>query len=125
MSETLSRRRMLKTLALGAGAVVSLKAAELHAASPAKAPVAGPAKAPVATGPAKLDPKDPTALALGYVADAKQVNAKSNSMYKPGQQCSNCIQLQGKAGDAFRPCNLFPNKLVAAGGWCKVYAKKA
>ena len=119
MRETLSRRRLLKTLALGAGAVASLKAAG------AATPAAAPAKAPVAAAPAKLDPKEPLAMALGYVADAKTVVAKANPMYKPGQNCSNCLQLQGKVGDPFRPCNLFPNKLVSAGGWCKVYAKKA
>lgn len=137
MSDILSRRRMLKTLALGAGSIAALRAIDLQAATKAaaaataaaaKSPAAAPAaKAPAAAaaGPPKLDEKDPTAKALGYIADAKKVDAKANPMYKPGQNCSNCVQLQGKAGDAFRPCNLFPGKLVAANGWCKVYAKKA
>lgn len=107
---------MLKTLAIGAGTVVGISAIELQAATAAAAAPAGPAK---------LDPADGAAKALGYVADATKVDAKANPMFKAGSNCSNCVQLQGKAGDAFRPCNLFPGKLVASAGWCKVYAKKA
>jgi hypothetical protein len=73
---------------------------------------------------APLDEKDPQAKALGYVADAGRVDAKSNPTYKPGQLCSNCLQVTGNAGDAFRPCNLFPGKVVAANGWCKAWVKK-
>jgi hypothetical protein len=39
--------------------------------------------------------------------------------------CNTCLQLQGNAGDAYRPCNIFPGKLVNANGWCKVWVKKA
>ena len=74
--------------------------------------------------PAILDEKDPQAKALGYLADATKVDAKSNPTYKPGQTCANCLQLQGSAGDKYRPCNLFPGKLVAASGWCKAWVKK-
>jgi hypothetical protein len=35
------------------------------------------------------------------------------------------MQLQGKEGDEWRPCNLFPGKLVNAHGWCKVWQAKA
>ena len=45
--------------------------------------------------------------------------------YQPGQMCNTCLQLQGKAGDAYRPCNIFAGKLVNANGWCKVWVKKA
>ena len=31
--------------------------------------------------------------------------------------------LTGKAGDAWRPCNLFPGKMVKNPGWCKVWVK--
>jgi hypothetical protein len=71
-----------------------------------------------------LDPKDPTAQALGFVTDATKVDAAANATYKPTQKCSNCAQYQGKAGEATAGCNLFPGKSVPAGGWCKVWAAK-
>lgn len=71
-----------------------------------------------------LDPKDPTAVALGFVTDATKVDAKANATYKPGQKCSTCAQYQGKATDATAGCNLFAGKSVPAGGWCKVWAQK-
>ena len=127
MTDIISRRSVLKTLALGAGTAAGLNALEVNAASATKpATKASPKLAPAATpaGPPRLDPNDAAAKALGYVPDAAKVDAKSNPMYVKGSLCSNCLQLQGKAGDPYRPCNLFPGKLVAANGWCKVYAKK-
>jgi hypothetical protein len=69
---------------------------------------------------------DPTAKALGYVHDAKTVDKTNplNQRYEEGQTCANCVQLQGEAGAEWRPCTLFPGKLVAAAGWCTVWAKK-
>ena len=69
---------------------------------------------------------DPTAKALLYVEDVKNIDKTNalNAKYEEGQSCANCIQLQGEAGAAWRPCNLFPGKLVAAAGWCTVWAKK-
>ncbi len=72
----------------------------------------------------RLKPTEPLAMALSYFEDAGKVDAKKFPTYKPGQLCSNCLQLTGKAGDEWRPCNLFPGKLVHANGWCKVYVKK-
>lgn len=69
---------------------------------------------------------DPTAKALYYVEDATKVD-KSNPMavnYKEGQHCANCVQLQGEEGVAWRPCNLFPGKLVSASGWCSAWSMK-
>jgi hypothetical protein len=77
-----------------------------------------------AAGLPPLDPKDPTAQALGYTSDATKVDAKANSTYKPNQKCSTCAQFQGKAGDASGGCNIFAGKSVSAGGWCKVWAQK-
>jgi hypothetical protein len=71
-----------------------------------------------------LDEKDPLAVAVAYVPNASKVDAAKNPQYKPGTKCSNCIQLQGKEGDPWRPCNLFPGKLVASAGWCKVWVLK-
>jgi hypothetical protein len=74
--------------------------------------------------PVKLDVNDPQAKALGYVEDATTVDAKANPNYKPGQDCANCLQSQGKPGEAMLPCNIFPGKLVNAKGWCKVWVKR-
>jgi len=53
-----------------------------------------------AAGLPPLDPKDPTAQALGFVADATKVDATANPTFKPTQKCGTCAQYQGKAGDA-------------------------
>ena len=74
---------------------------------------------------AKLDEKDPQAVALGYVADATKADAKKFTKYAAGQNCANCALYQGKAGDAMGNCPLFAGKQVAAKGWCSAWAKKA
>jgi hypothetical protein len=74
--------------------------------------------------PPHLDEQDPLAKSLGYTHDVKTVDPKANPMFKPGSSCANCVQLKGNAGDAWRPCTLFPNKLVSANGWCRVWAAK-
>ena len=71
-----------------------------------------------------LDPKDPTAQALGFITDATKVDTASNPTYKPNQKCSSCAQYQGKAGDASGGCNIFAGKSVPAGGWCKTWTQK-
>ncbi|MEF1220553.1 high-potential iron-sulfur protein [Photobacterium damselae] len=38
--------------------------------------------------------------------------------------CANCALIQGKDGDEWRPCAIFPGKLVNANGWCSAYAPK-
>lgn len=68
---------------------------------------------------------DPTAKAIYYVEDATKVD-KSNPMavrYTKGQHCATCVQLQGDAGADWRPCNLFPGKLVSSKGWCSAWQK--
>jgi hypothetical protein len=51
--------------------------------------------------PARLDVKDPA--------------------YVQGSNCENCLQLQGSAGDNYRPCGIFPGKLVSVSGWCTAW----
>lgn len=63
---------------------------------------------------APLDPSDPTAKTLGYVAKSA----------KPDANCANCSQFQGKAGDATGPCAIFSGKSVASAGWCMSWVKK-
>ncbi len=74
---------------------------------------------------AMVDPKDAQAAALGYVADAKNVDKKKFPKYAAGQVCSNCALYQGKPTDNAGGCGLFPGKQVAGPGWCSAWAKKA
>jgi hypothetical protein len=104
--EKLSRRRLLQGALAGIAAV---PAASLLARD---------------AGAEALSESDATAKSLGYVADAKKVNAAANPNFKPGQNCANCMQFTGKAGAATGPCNIFPGKDVAAAGWCKVWVLK-
>ncbi len=74
---------------------------------------------------AKLDEKDPQAVALGYAADTTKVDAKKYTKHDNTQQCGNCALFQGKAADAAGNCPLFAGKQVATKGWCSAWAKKA
>ncbi len=73
---------------------------------------------------AKLDEKDPQAVALGYVADTKKVDTKKFPKHTNDQRCNNCALYQGKATDAYAGCPLFGTKQVAGPGWCSAWAKK-
>lgn len=131
MTESLSRRRFL---VVASSATVAVTAGLSVLQSQA---IAATGAAPAAAAPApqlrQLTPDDPRVSPLGYVTDASK--AKADSMFKPGSQCSNCSQLQGKAGDKLRPCALFPDLknpkqllLVTDTGWCRSWtaiAKKA
>lgn len=88
---------------------------------------AGPvlAAAPAATGPAKLDEKDPQAVALGYVADTTKADGKKFANHRNDQKCGGCQLFQGKAGEAQGPCPIFAGRLVSANGWCSSWIKKA
>jgi hypothetical protein len=74
---------------------------------------------------AKLDEKDPQAVALGYVADTNKADNKKFPKHTKDQKCNNCALYQGKATDAFAGCPLFGVKHVAGPGWCSAWAKKA
>jgi hypothetical protein len=71
---------------------------------------------------AKVDEKDPQAVALGYLADTTKVDAKKFPKHAAAQ---NCQLYTGKATDANGGCALFAGKLVAGNGWCSAYVKKA
>lgn len=66
---------------------------------------------------------DPTAQALGYKADAAQVDAAKFPKHAANQNCSNCnfFKAEGDGGS----CQLFPGKSVSSKGWCSAYAAKA
>ena len=110
MSEPLSRRAAMKRLALLVGLCGATGAELTQTTRAAELP--------------HLNPTDPNAQALGYHTSASSVDVKQFSNYRPGQTCDTCLQLQGKAGDAWRPCNLFPGQLVSAKGWCRVWVPK-
>ena len=104
-ARNMNRRNVVKTLLLGAGstALLSRPASGAQAAS-------------------RLDVKDPAAVAQGYTQDAGQVDPKQYPTFVKGSSCENCLLLQGTAGPAYRPCDLFQGKLVAVKGWCKGWA---
>ena len=134
-----TRRRFIEIAPLAGVALLAAcgEKAAPPAAAPAPAPAAPaptptPAPAPVAAAPAApaaamamVDEKDPTAMALGYVADASKTDTSKYKTYTAGMACSNCSLYQGKAGDAAGGCPLFAGRQVAAKGWCGSYAKKA
>ena len=80
--------------------------------------------AAMAAGP-MVNPADPQAKALGYVADTTKTDSKKYPKHTASQKCNNCALFQGKASDAAAGCPLFAGKQVAGIGWCNAYAKKA
>ncbi len=109
MTEMMSRREALRTLLLATGAVVV--AGSVHTARADEMP--------------HVTSADAVAAALGYHDDAKTVDPQQFHSYQSGQACSTCLQLQGTAGQTWRPCAVLPGKLVNANGWCQAYVKKA
>ena len=73
---------------------------------------------------AKVDEKDPQAVALAYVADTTKVDQKKFPKHANDQKCNNCALYQGKPTDAVGGCPLFGTKQVAGPGWCSAWAKK-
>jgi hypothetical protein len=97
---TVNRRSLLKNLAAAAAAAAVFPAGRSRSAELPH-----------------LDVKDSAAVAVGYVENAGQVDAKKYPAFVKGSRCDNCLLLQGASG-AYRPCSLFPGKLVSASGWC-------
>ena len=73
----------------------------------------------------KLSEDDPMAQGMKYVHDASTVDPASRVNPAAEQNCANCALIQGNDGDEWRPCQIFPGKLVNAKGWCSVWAPKA
>ena len=73
----------------------------------------------------KLSVDDPMAKAMKYTEDASSVDPSTRNNPAAEQNCANCALIQGNDGDAWRPCQIFPGKVVAAAGWCSVWAPKA
>lgn len=101
-----SRRRFLK-LAGGAAAAVAMLSS-----LPRRA---------LAALPHLSAASNATAKALNYVED----DTKAPAPHKPGQDCSKCAHYQGKAGEAYGPCAIFPGFDVNAKGWCAGFQAKS
>ena len=71
-----------------------------------------------------LSQDDPVALALSYVADASTIDPAKNSLYKPGNNCANCMQFKDVDANGNGGCSLFPGKSVPSAAWCKAWIKK-
>lgn len=71
-----------------------------------------------------VDATDPTAVALGYVAVAANVDKVKHPNFVAGSACASCALFQGGPGASSGPCPLFVGKQVAATGWCSSYVKK-
>jgi High potential iron-sulfur protein len=99
---SLSRRRLLRRLALGAS-VAPVAAGALRTALAASAPL--------------LSVDAPEAKAVKYVENAKDAKGAG-----AGNNCANCALYQGPDGSTQGPCQLFPGKEVKAAGWCSSWA---
>jgi len=99
---SLSRRRLLQRLAVGAS-VAPLAAGALRTSFAASAPL--------------LSVTAPEAKAVKYVEDAKDAQGAT-----PGSNCGNCALYQAPDGSRQGPCQLFPGKEVKAAGWCSSWA---
>ncbi len=84
-----------------------------------------PGREAVAGDLPQLTEDDPMAKAMKYVHDASTVDPATRNNPAPEQNCANCALIQGADGDAWRPCQIFPGKVVNAAGWCSVWAPKA
>jgi len=96
-----TRRQFMMTLVPAAAALTAVTGARAQAA--------------------KIDEKDPAAVALAYKHDATKVDAKANPTYKAGNNCANCQFFTAATG----ACTLFPKNSVPAEAWCSAWAKKA
>ena len=72
----------------------------------------------------KIEESDPIAQSLKYVHDASSVDPAQRANPAADQTCMNCALIQGADGEEWRPCQIFPGKLVNAKGWCSVWAPK-
>jgi hypothetical protein len=67
-----------------------------------------------------LGEDEPAAIAIAYVANARNVDPKQYPAYRRGQSCTTCALVEFGTG-LQRGCTLVPGRLVMAPGWCKVW----
>lgn len=76
----------------------------------------------LAQTPARLDPKDPMAQALGYVEQAAQLKAGKEATFKAGSNCGNCrLYVVAQESGGYAPCGAVGGKRVARAGWCRAW----
>lgn len=109
MAAFISRRGLFSLALAGAAGSAALASALSRAAD---------------DGSVAVDEKDPLAVALAYVNDAKRVDTAATPNYQPGSSCSGCSWYLGKPPDSMGACTFFPGKQVQARGWCKMWSKK-
>lgn len=80
--------------------------------------------APAGAADLALDPKDPKAVAHGYVVDATKADRVHHPRYQPGQACAGCALYQPMPGTASGRCPIYRERLVPAGAWCDVFIKR-
>ena len=91
----------------------------LAVSSLAAAPLAGALVSRAAqAAPVPVQESDPTAIALGYKADAAKATARKDVT----ETCANCNLYSGKEDAIDGPCELFQGNLVRAKGWCTAWA---
>lgn len=107
-----TRRQLLQT----AAALAPMAVLAGCAATPPPPPAVGVFQ--------KLRAEDPVARSLLYVPDTSKVPADHPlaARHEPVQRCAGCIHVRGDAGDDWRPCPVFPARLVNANGWCSLWA---
>ncbi len=69
----------------------------------------------------RLTEDDAMAQAMKYTHDSSTVDSASRANPAPDQICANCALIQGDEGAEWRPCQIFPGKLVNNKGWCSVW----
>jgi hypothetical protein len=67
---------------------------------------------------------DTQAAALGYRNDARKVDKIKFGNWRAGLDCDDCVQFEGKKGEAWGACKIFPGKAVNAKGWCSAFQPK-
>ena len=77
-----------------------------------------------AQGMPRIEENDPVAKSLKYTHDANSVDPAQRANAAEVQNCANCALVQGNDGDEWRPCQIFPGKLIKSTGWCSVWAPK-
>ena len=96
-----SRRKFVRKLALAA-ALGPSALARLTASKAADQPL--------------LSPDDPAAVKVKYTEDATEAKTAK------GNKCSTCSLYEGTYNSTQGPCQIFPDKLVKAAGWCTAWA---
>jgi len=72
---------------------------------------------------------EPLAQAMGYKADATQVDTakfpKRAGEAGASQFCHNCALFAGSADAEVAPCSIFQNRPVRGAGWCNAWVAKS